>query len=352
MTAKISTYRRLPGKKKGFLVGNHTLWRGPDHLLQIYSRLGVEDYKRFYFEDIQAIITRKTDTGKIKNFIFGALSGLFGLLALTSEGGWFIFNAIMAGVMLIFLAINYLKGPTCETVLFTAVQAEKLYSLHRLKTTQPVMNGLRSLIEKKQGRIDRNTFYQPSARFTRNLAKGMPPGGNKNRLNTQKTEKGRVHLCLFALLIFDALVLAAGFLLNHVALTLLGTTVTMMLGICVIMALVKQYGSNLKSSLRAITWAALGYVCFSFLAGYIISMGIAFKNPELMQNQWELLKLISTTTPWQSAWMMTVNIAALCGAAVIGITGLFILRNPHQTIHNPSALPVNPAPNPAVKRIS
>ncbi|MGD2187768.1 MAG: hypothetical protein PVI71_16670, partial [Desulfobacterales bacterium] len=86
MDSETSAYRRLTGKKKGFLVGYHNLWQGSDHLLQIYSRLGVEDYKRFYFNDIQAIITRKTDTGKIQNFVLGALTGLFGLLAVTSGG--------------------------------------------------------------------------------------------------------------------------------------------------------------------------------------------------------------------------------------------------------------------------
>ncbi len=87
MASEISTYQRLPGKKKGFLIGHHTLWQGPDHLLQIYSRLGVEDYKRFYFNDIQAIITRKTGTGRIQNIVIGALAGLLRLFAVTPGGG-------------------------------------------------------------------------------------------------------------------------------------------------------------------------------------------------------------------------------------------------------------------------
>ena len=81
MTAETSTYQRLPGKKKGFLIGHHTLWQGADHLLQIYSRLGVEDYKRYYFDDIQAIITRKTGSGRIQNIVIGTLFGLFCLFA-------------------------------------------------------------------------------------------------------------------------------------------------------------------------------------------------------------------------------------------------------------------------------
>ena len=98
MASEIPTYIKLPGKKKGFLIGYHTLWQGPDHLLQIYSRMGVEDYKRFYFNDIQAIITRKTIAGKIQNIVLGLLLLLFTLPAVLNDGGWSAFWAALAGV--------------------------------------------------------------------------------------------------------------------------------------------------------------------------------------------------------------------------------------------------------------
>jgi hypothetical protein len=161
-----------------------------------------------------------------------------------------------------------------------------------------------------------------------------------------------VHLYLFALLVVDGLIVAAGFLLTHMTLTLLGSVVTMLLGICVVVALVKQHESNLKHSVRTLTWVALGYVCFSFITGYIVSMGIVFKHPEILRNQWELFKLLSSTTPWESPLVMTVNIIAISGAAFIGILGLFLLRNPQQAFHQPSALPATSVNTAAVKRMS
>ena len=352
MASGKTTYRRLPGKKKGFIVGHHTLWKSSDHLLQIYSRMGVEDYKRFYFNDIQAIITRKTDAGKILNIVLGALMGLFGFLTAISGGGWLIFNAIIGGLMLVFFAANLFKGPTCETHLFTAVQKEKLHSLHRLNTAQPVMNELRLIIEQHQGRIDPDVVnQQPAGRSTR-LLRGTTGVASQALPAALKAEKGKAHLLLFVLLVFDALIIAAGFLLTHVALTLLGTAVTMAMGICVVIALVKQHESSLKKSLRSMTWAALGYVGFSFLSGYIVSMGVAFKNPQIVQSQWELVKLISNITPWQSPLMMTVSIVALCAAALIGTAGLCMLKNPQRTNHNTSALTATPAPTVNPKRIS
>ena len=350
MTAEKSSYRRLPGKKKGFLIGHHTLWQGDDHLLQIYSRFGVEDYKRYYFDDIQALITRKTASGRIQNIVCGGLSGLFFVLAVAFGGGWIYFHSAVAAAILLILLINVLRGPTCETVLLTAVQTEKLYSLHRLKKTELVMNRLRSIIESRQGRIDPNLFNEQSV-FSSAQATSRPQGGAKRSLKAQKNERGRVHLFLFALLAADGLIVAASFMLTHGALTLLGSIITMALGICVVVALVKQHESNLKRPLRTLTWAALGYVCFSFIAGYIISMGIAFKHPEILRNQWELFKLLSTTSPWESPLIMTVNIIAIGGAALIGIPGLFMLKNPQQALHPSSALSTAQVHNRGVKRM-
>jgi len=352
MASKTTTYRRLTGKKKGFLVGYHNLWQGSDHLLQIYSRLGVEDYKRFYFNDIQAIITRQTDTGKIQNFVVGVLTGLFGLFAVTSGGGWSVFNGIIAGVMLLVLIINVFKGPTCETYLLTAVQTEKLHSLHRLKTTQPLMNRLRSLIEQVQDRINPEILAHQPAGVSTQQTRRTPPGMRRRPLKPRKSEKGRVHLTLFTLLVVDSLFIAGSFFYTHVALSFLGTAASMLLAICVIVALVKQHESNLKQSLRNITWAALGYVCFSFVAGYVVSMAVTFKHPEIWQNQWEMFKLLSNMSPWENPLLMTVNLIALCGALFIGIPGLLMLKNPQPAIRKPSALPVSPAHASTPKRIS
>jgi hypothetical protein len=213
------------------------------------------------------------------------------------------------------------------------------------------MNRLRSIIEQRQGRINPAVFdQQPISSSTRRIERSAGTAERKG-LKERKHERGRVHLYLFALLVVDGLIVATGFMLTHMALTLLGSVVTMLLGICVVVALVKQHESNLKHSVRTLTWAALGYVCFSFIAGYIVSMGIAFRHPEILRNQWELFKLLSSTTPWESPLIMTVNIIAISGAAFIGILGLFLLRNPQQAIHKPTALPTTSVDTAAVKRM-
>ena len=84
-------YTRLPGKglrRQGFVAVVRTyctLWLAKDHILNVDNRVFSEDYKRFYFSDIQAIITQKTNRGKVWNLILMTLIGLFVVIALGSE---------------------------------------------------------------------------------------------------------------------------------------------------------------------------------------------------------------------------------------------------------------------------
>ena len=295
-------------------------------MLQIYARWGSEDYKRYYYQDIQAIVTRKNDVGKIQNFVLGALIGLFGLFAVTSGSDWMLFHAFIAVMVLFILLINVFRGPTCETLLLTAVQTEKLHSLHRLSTAQAVMNQIKPIIERFQGHLAPETLAQQSARLDSRVKNRPSTRLPQKTSKARKHESGRVHLLLFALLTFNGLIVAAGFVLTHAGLAFLGTAVMLIMGICVVVALVKQHESNLKHPLRTMTWAALGYVCFSFVSSYMISVGLAFRNPDIVQNQWEMIKLFANTTPWDSALMMTLNIIALIGSVLIGIPGLFLVK--------------------------
>ena len=135
-------------------MGEYTLWQGRDHLLHIYSRFGVEGYKRFYYNDIQAIITRKTGVGRNLSIILGILIGLFSFLAISLDGGGSVFFGSLVGGLFILMLVNVLKGPTCETHLLTAVQNEKLQSLDRLKKTLRVMNRLKPIIKSVQRASD------------------------------------------------------------------------------------------------------------------------------------------------------------------------------------------------------
>ena len=344
MANSVKTYQKLPGTKKGFLIGKHSLWQGKDHLLYIFSRFGAEDYKRFYFNDIQAIITRKTIVGKIQNIVLGCFILMFLVPVSFFDGGWSIFYAVVCGMMFLFLLINFYKGPTCETRLQTAVQTERLHSLSRLKIACRVMDRLRPFIQLAQGTLkpeDINKIpVRPAERKPHNDP-GATAAGH---------ETGRVHMILFGLLLLDGVLAAMEFVITHVIPTVLGSVTGLCMGICVILALVKQHSSNLPASLRALTWTCLGLVCANFAVGYVIGIGFAMRNPRIAYNQWEVFKSLSSLSPWESPLMMSLNIMAICGAIFLGIPGLIILLRSKKMVKKPAARRSSIPGPPAISR--
>ena len=143
-------YRRLPGL--GRQVQSYTrLWLGADHLLWVESTGFSERYKRFYFRDIQAIIIRKTDRGKIMNYILGSLAGIGYLIGWSAGAVWSVFFGFMGSLFLLILFSNWLLGPTCVCYLRPAVQTEELKSLNRLRTARKVLRRLQPQLTVAQG---------------------------------------------------------------------------------------------------------------------------------------------------------------------------------------------------------
>jgi hypothetical protein len=155
-------YRRLPGRESG-LLSYSRLWLGPDHLLLARTTFFSEEYKRFYFRDIQAIVMRKTR----RHLFWGWMcAALFGLCIVVLFIGFFdmsgrsiqssdIVGIIVTGgsalVCLFFLYLNFVLGPGCICYVRTAVQIEELSPLKRFRTARKVIERLKPNIEKEQG---------------------------------------------------------------------------------------------------------------------------------------------------------------------------------------------------------
>jgi hypothetical protein len=159
-------YRRLTWARRrqaGFVVFSHTrssLWLGKDHVLAIDSSGYTETYKRFYFQDIQAITIRHTNRRKVWNWVLALPLVIFLAIwvsAVISSGGASM-GGIIAGTIFALLwgvplLINNLRGPTCACQLRTAVQVEDLPSLCRLRKTRRILDRLRPLIAQAQGQL-------------------------------------------------------------------------------------------------------------------------------------------------------------------------------------------------------
>src|SRR5436190_16139234 len=189
MTRAEEAYRRWPGRTSVFLCYSR-LWLWPDHLLFARSAFYSEEYKRFYFRDIQAIVVRKTKRHIYWNWMIGVL---FGLCCVVLAVGFFemssrsiqssdIFGLIVWGApavaCLAFLYLNFVLGPGCICHVRTAVQIEELSPLKRFRTARKVIERLKPNIEKAQGPLAQELLQPkpPVAFAAPSESAPQPPG--------------------------------------------------------------------------------------------------------------------------------------------------------------------------------
>jgi hypothetical protein len=125
------------------------LWLGRDHLLSIDSNLMSEQYKRFYFRDIQAFTIVKTRRKEAWNFTLVMLLVFFGSFFINGS----VVSGVWAAIAGLGLVLNNILGTTCTVYLRTAVQVEELSSLCRLRRARKVLARIRPLIEAAQGQL-------------------------------------------------------------------------------------------------------------------------------------------------------------------------------------------------------
>jgi uncharacterized membrane protein len=154
---------RLPGRgRRGFSVagGLVRLWLLPDALLMVQDNRVSEDYTHFELKNIQAIIVRRSRKSAIINWVFSglifAIVLLFGILQATGNGGtteFYVGATLLIAPLVLFLAINLFRGPSCVCHLRTAVQEIELPSLQRLRTARAALARLVPAIEAAQGEL-------------------------------------------------------------------------------------------------------------------------------------------------------------------------------------------------------
>jgi hypothetical protein len=153
MTAKKSIYLKLTGRRRG-IFGFTQLWIAADHILLVTSSRFVEQYKRFAFADIQAIVITS-----------GPDRFLWQLVALTASVVWTLlvfavsalfakwFFGITGAIALGFSIADIARGPRCRCHLETAVSRELLPPVCRIRAAQKFLNRLRPAIESVQGAL-------------------------------------------------------------------------------------------------------------------------------------------------------------------------------------------------------
>lgn len=322
MNASRKAYKRLPGKKAN-TISFHTLWAGEDHLLHIHSQRVRENYKRYYYKDIQAVYIRKNAKMLIENCILGFFLTCSLLLA------WFdvvpIFHYIMSVPLGLAFLYNLFRGPTCHCHIQTLVQKEQLPSLYRIRTARKAMDILQPLIIESQGELTEamlKTAGESEGSSEPVPAPSEPLASPGDRPNS------RMHGILFFLLLASGIVTGIDILVEQVAVTLTSTIISSGAVICAIVALVRQYEVKTGKGVQTLTWMSLAFLCLEMLMGYGMYMYVLFTHMSNAYNQWEAFRHFSALSPMEKPVLLAVFLFSAVGGILFGMMGLiFILKN-------------------------
>ena len=334
-------YKRLPGRgprRQGFIAGSLSkcsLFLGDDHLLAVDSNGFSEDYKHFYFSEIQAIVTRKTRRGIAWSIVLALMlvSSLMGGLFLETYSIR-ILSWIFSGTFLVFLGVNLFKGPTCVCHILTAVQEDQLPSLNRLRVARRVINTLTAAIEKAQGILDpEKVNASESEGFLHPKASVQQLRTSRGRNHPIRHDNGTVHMITFAFMLTDG-ILTGIILLHHtMAMTVVSSLLTAAYCICIVVALVKQYETDIPVTVRRITWASLGFICVSYFLSYflmILTIPTLMKHrPHSMLTQWDMYRAMFYVSPQDSPPVMVVYAFAATCSLVLGTLGFLRVKKHH-----------------------
>jgi hypothetical protein len=149
----MSPYTRLTPRRRTF--GGYTqLWLASDHLLLLSNTRLSEQYKRFAFSDIQAIVVTQLPPQLVLQIVMIAA-------AIAWMGLWFFVDSrfarwaieISGALALLWPIIDIARGPRCRCFLRTRVSGELLDPVYRMKTADHFLALIRPVIESAQGAL-------------------------------------------------------------------------------------------------------------------------------------------------------------------------------------------------------
>ncbi|MBN1904917.1 MAG: hypothetical protein JW927_07460 [Deltaproteobacteria bacterium] len=332
MPDKNSPYRKLKGST---LFESSSLYAGQDHLLSIRNHFFIEEYLRFYYRDIQAILTRKTIAGKVINICLLIALTLFLLPAFLLSGGWVVFFLIMASIIFIFLITNLIKGPTVHCHVQTLVQTARLNAVNRMRGAEKIISQLKPLIEESQGAI-------PQGYIKNQTVDDYSYRVIKEKGIELKHEKGTFHLILFSFLLLSTGFIILGIFFPNLFLSLLSGAINLGIGVILIISLRKQHRSNIYISIKIMTWSITGYLAIRYIFSYLLLMFTTLINPNIATNQYEIFKKTASLAPLEHPWIMGGYFFFMFLTIGIGITGIILtLVFRKEKGKNPTSIDIN-----------
>ncbi len=329
MAPKKKTYQRLPGRAFS-LIAAQKLWQASDHLLWVETAMFQERYKRFYYQDIQALVLCRTNHHLAWSFLWGAFALLFGIVAMSVSGTPYV-SATLVIVFLLLLAMNLAMGPGCQVRLQTAVQVQQLKCLRRVRTANRAMDRILALIETAQGRLDLEAL--PASTVPTQAASLPATNATSHTLVSQARMDSTVgafnpvwHRILFALLLAMGVIGLVQLGLKSLSVGIIEILLHTAAQVLVIVALVRGFRYLKGTLLAKISWLSLSMLILASAASYILLIAIIMRHPEMANNNWELYKVGFEIGSSDTPIMLALNLFFTFGSLLLGPLGLVALH--------------------------
>jgi len=261
-------YRRLPGRS-GLLL-RHSLWLGPDHLLRVRAQPFSEEYRRYYFKDIQALVVTELPS----NAEYYGYGGAALLLILTAALFFTLHPVLgtMCGILAAIVLLWSSRRADCACYVRTRVSTDRLQSLKRRGNAQKAMGTLKALIAGVQGETLQEAVesFQATAPASSFVEPPKPPLKHHNAL---------VHWLLFSVLLLRA-AMTAGMLaitVYSMPVTLLSGAVSSAVLLLGVMAAFQQYRTDLALGIRRMVYIVLAWYALSGVSGVLVGIYAAIR---------------------------------------------------------------------------
>jgi len=303
--------------------GYDVMYKAEDHLLLVQNRAYSQSYKRFYFADIQALVSRVTKKHIFYGWFFGVLF-LLNLLPLffmeyPANIIFIIFSILFATIFI----VNIYRGPTCKTTLLTRVQSYDL-PIARVKNAQAIFSRWKREIEERQGSFQASEVTEPLTVSLDKVAGKKQAIDSKNK-DQKYTYNGGYHLAFFTLFLLVAVLNGLELYIHNVAISLFEMVLFLIAFIALIVAIKKQHDSAMPGLLKKNTYAVLVFVFIMMGLSYfdfIFSLKDLELDPVKMQNQAHMFIQMARRDPAQFPLLNFNLIFCFISLTIISLSGL------------------------------
>jgi hypothetical protein len=326
---KKNTYAPVKGcQHRGFFGGLSRLWLAADHLLLVRNEGWKESYRKFYFQDIQALVVAENKQRRNLNItILFIILFLLVLAGLFDENMGAVLFLSIASAFLIVLFVNWLKGPTCTAQIITAVQTTSL-PCKRLAVAQRLQKKLTASITEMQGDFTADHEEQLGHKLREVAA------ANHRKKTAKKSEEleefslffnNQAHLITYVLFLLLAIISAVSFGGRGKLIYSLENITCFLTLLTIITALYRQVRSKFSGILATLTWMALFWLILSVLAnfGLLVTLFSQINNlPNMPSNEYEFWMMLGQIQPADSLYLRVLLITRIACFSLLGGFGL------------------------------